>query len=125
MTMIGIKTGFQTVAQEFQTLGTAQQAYVAIEAARKSAKALPNDQAGSVIAGQYADAWTTPLQYKVEEGTYLIVSAGPGQEFDTDDDIEYFGRMRIRQTTNMVRPVTRVRKQTGLLHRQDARTPRD
>lgn len=36
------------------------------------------------------DAWKTPIRYKVltNPDGYILISAGPDQEFGTDDDIE-------------------------------------
>ena len=36
---------------------------------------------------QFADVWGTPLRYKSDGKTFLVVSAGPDRTFDTEDDV--------------------------------------
>ena len=61
-----------------------------IEHYRANHQALPRDIQGNklLIADSLKDAWGEPLRYDVlDNGEFLVRSAGPDQTFDTPDDL--------------------------------------
>jgi hypothetical protein len=65
----------------------------AIEQYEGEAGRLPEGIEGNKLVLPFTDAWENPLRYDLEDdGRFLIRSAGPDADFDTEDDLTHAGR---------------------------------
>lgn len=87
MLALGLKEGITSAGQRLQTDAKMQEAKGAIEGYRLQNNALPDGIEGNKLVVTMKDAWDTELRYDLDGKTYVIRSAGPDKQFNTEDDI--------------------------------------
>lgn len=60
-----------------------------LEFQRNHSGQLPAEYDGMLLTVSHLDAWKNPLRYEVAGGNYFVRSAGPDEEYETDDDLKH------------------------------------
>lgn len=84
---MGLKQIADIAGKAIQTQVVITEAKASIENYRAQNNALPDGIEGNKLVVVKKDGWETELRYDLDGDSYLIRSAGPDKEFDTEDDI--------------------------------------
>lgn len=86
------ETRDQRIRAEHKTEVELDKSIIEIERFRRKEARIPGGIEGNKLVVKYKDGWDRELRYDVYRHKYIIRSAGPDGDFETQDD-------RIRQTT--------------------------
>ncbi len=89
LAIVGTFMGFGPGVPFLQTGKTGFEASQKIFSHKAKNGALPNDEEGNAIVGQFIDGWEKPFRYKkVDDDSFSIISDGPDKQPGTADDVK-------------------------------------